>query len=399
MSQNTNTASRVNPGNAGITSIIRAAIALLVAGCLAAAAAEQAELPPREWSEKADGFASVNAMGQNGTTGGTGGYVVTVTNQAELARFAMVPDPCIIRVKGTIHITPIPDPFTRLEKLTPKEIHVTSHKTIIGVGKTAEIVNGGFFLGPGTHNVIIRNLTIRETYVEGDWAGLKTDDDGLQMDGAHHVWVDHCHFTRHGDGLIDGRMGTTYVTVSWCILSKHNKTFGIGWDTCARTAYTLHHIWWRDVACRTGGGGQVLRSHLYSNYYQNVGHGPCADTGTNLILENNLFENVTNPHVLDQAEAEKYGPCSLVATGNIYRNVRGRQDTGGKPFFNPRDFYEYTLDKTEDLPAILAKYAGPQEDIGKDLPEKRDGWFKAIEIPFPDENIPERLREIPNLMP
>ena len=357
------------------------AIAILASGygALAVAGAPPAkkETPPRKWPDVADGFASVNAMGQNGTTGGAGGYVVTVTDQAELERYAMVPDPCIIRVKGTIHIKPKTNPLTRYEKLTPKEIHVASHKTIFGVGKTGEIVNGGFFLRPGTHNVIIRNLTIRETYVEGDWAGLKTDDDGLQMDGAHHVWVDHCHFTRHGDGCIDGREGTNYVTVSWCILSKHNKTFGIGWDTKARTNYTLHHIWWRDVACRTGGGGQVLRSHVYNNYYQNVGHGPCADTGTNLVLENTLFVNVNNPHVLDQAEADKYGFCSLVATGNIYRNVRGRKDTGGKAFYNPSDFYKYTLDKTEDLPDILARYAGPQENIGKDLPEKRDGWFKV----------------------
>ena len=356
------------------------AIAILASGygALAVAGAPPAkkETPPRKWPDVADGFASVNAMGQNGTTGGAGGYIVTVTDQAELERYAMVPDPCIIRVKGTIHIKPKTNPLTRYEKLTPKEIHVSSHKTIIGIGKTAEIVNGGFFLRPGTHNVIIRNLTIRETYVEGDWAGQKTDDDGLQMDGAHHVWVDHCHFTRHGDGCIDGREGTNYVTVSWCIFSDHNKTFGIGWDTEARTNYTLHHIWWRDVACRTGGGGQVLRSHLYNNYYQNVGGwGPMANTGTNLILENNLFQNVSNPHALDPVS--KYGPSTIVAIGNIYRNVRGRKETGGKAFYNPSDFYKYTLDKTEDLPDILARYAGPQENIGKDLPEKRDGWFKV----------------------
>ena len=358
--------------------------AILVLGEASRARAETAaELPPREWPDVADGFASVNAMGQDGTTGGDTpiwplsieeaelgtrgkGKTVTVTNQVELERYAMAVEPYIIRVKGAIHIKPKPNPVTRFEHLTRKEIHVASHKTIIGVGKTGEIVNGGFFLRPGTHNVIIRNLTIRDTYVEGDWAGLTQDDDGLQMDGAHHVWVDHCHFTRHGDSCFDGRAGSTYITVSWCIFSNQNKTLGIGWDKEARTNYTLHHIWFRDVAIRTGGGGQVLRSHLYNNYFQNVGWGPAANTGTHLILENNLFDNVTNPHMLDPVS--KYGPSTIVATGNIYRNVRGRQETGGEAFFNPHDFYEYTLDNAEDLPGILAQYAGPQENIGAPRP-------------------------------
>jgi len=209
MRKNMNT-STVQSVNTGTRSIVCAATALLIAGCLAAgAAAEPAELPSREWPEVADGFASVNAMGQNGTTGGAGGVVVTVTNQVELERFARLPDPLIIRVKGAIHITAKPNPLTRYERLTRKEIHVASDKTIIGVGKSGEIVNGGFFIGPDTHNVIIRNLTIRDTFVKGDWGGVTQDDDGLQMDGAHHVWVDHCHFSRHGDGCIDSRLGTT----------------------------------------------------------------------------------------------------------------------------------------------------------------------------------------------
>ena len=29
--------------------------------------------------------------------------------------------------------------------------------------------------------------------------------------------------------MIDSRMDTTNLTVSWNILENHNKTFGIGW--------------------------------------------------------------------------------------------------------------------------------------------------------------------------
>ena len=317
-----------------------------------------------QWPDRPTGFASVDAMGQNGTTGGAGGKVVTVTTQAELEKYAQMKEPYVIRVKGAIKITEKKNPRTRYEKLTTKEVHVASDKTIVGVGKTAEIVNGGFFLGPGTHNVILRNMKIHGTYVKGDWSGLTNDYDGLQMDTAHHVWIDHCHFTRHGDGCIDGRAGTTYVTLSWTIMSDHNKTFGIGWDTEAKTSWTVHHNWFRNVACRTGGGGQVLRVHLYNNYWLNVGViGPGANNGTNLVFQNNHLVNVRNPLTLDPHS--QYGPSTVVATGNIYRKVHGRKQTGGTAFYDPSKFYPYTLDEAEDIPGILAKFAGPQENIGK----------------------------------
>jgi|GEM_PF-1159645 len=320
--------------------------------------------PERQWPDRPTGFASVDAMGQNGTTGGAGGKVVTVTTQEELEKYAQAEEPYIIRVPGEIKITEKQNPRTRYEKLTTKEIHIASNKTIVGVGKSGHIVDGGFFIGPGMHNIILRNLTIRDTYVKGDWAGLTNDYDGLQMDKAHHIWIDHCHFTRHGDGCIDGRAGTTYVTLSWCILSDHNKTFGIGWDSEARTSWTVHHNWFRNVACRTGGGGQVLRVHLYNNYWLNVGVvGPGANNGTNLIFQNNLLDNVNNPLTLDPHS--QCGPSTVVAIGNIFKNVRGRNQTGGTAFYDPGMFYAYTLDKAGDLQEIIEKYCGPQENIGE----------------------------------
>jgi len=314
----------------------------------------------RQWSDRPTGFASVNAMGQNGTTGGAGGKIVTVTNQADLEKYAQMKEPYIIRVKGEIKVTEKKNPKTRYEKLTTKEIHIASDKTIIGVGKTGHIVNGGFFIGPGMHNVILRNLTIRDTYVKGDWAGLTNDYDGLQMDNAHHVWVDHCHFTRHGDGCLDSRAGTTYLTISWCIFSHHNKTMGVGWDNKATSQITLHHTWFRNTACRAPGAGQVLRAHYYNNRFQNVGaYGHLVLVGTNLIAQNCLFENVNRPlHRVD-------GTCTIASVGNVFRNTRGNHDVWGRAFFDPCRFYAYTLDKAEDLPGLLAKFAGPQEDIGK----------------------------------
>ena len=302
----------------------------------------------RKWSDRPDGFASVDAMGQNGTTGGAGGKVVTVTTQAGLEKYVRMKEPYIIRVKSAIRITP-----------KGREVRIASDKTIIGVGKKGHIVGGGFFIGPGVHNIILRNLTIRDTFLAGDWDGVKNDFDGLQMDNAHHIWVDHCHFSRHGDGCLDTRMGTTYLTVSWCVFSDHNKTFGCGWDTKTTTQITLHHTWFRNTNCRAPAAGQVLRAHYYNNRYQNVGaYGHFVVQGANLLSQNCLFERVNRPFWVD-------GSCTMALVGNVFIHTGARNHLQGRPFFDPNRFYAFPLDKAKDLPGLLKKYAGPQENIGK----------------------------------
>ncbi|WP_433933913.1 polysaccharide lyase family 1 protein [Sorangium cellulosum] len=286
--------------------------------------------------------------GQDGTYGGRDGETVTVTTQADLERYARASEPYVIRVQGKITISP-----------KGKEISVASNKTIVGVGATAEISQGGFFLGDGVHNVILRNLTIGDTFVEGDWEGKTQDFDGIQMDTAHHVWIDHCHLHHIGDGMIDSRKDTSYLTVSWSILSDHNKAFGIGWTENLTAQMTIHHNWFRDLNQRNPSTDNVLRAHLYNNWLQRIdSYGNYARGGTNMVLENSVFDTVNRPHYHDDG--------TLVATGNIYRSTTGTKDSSGSTysFFDPSDFYEYSLDPADKLEALLARCAGPRPELG-----------------------------------
>lgn len=297
-----------------------------------------------------EGFSMVSAGGQLGTTGGAGSEVVTVGSQEDLNRYATDPSPYVIRVEGAI-------------KFVPKgtEIRVASHKTIIGVGTSGEIVEGGFRLNEGVRNVIIRNLTIRDSFVEGDWDGKDNDFDGVQMDNARHIWIDHNHFTRGGDGLIDSRKDTSYLTVSWNIFSDHNKTFGIGWTDNVTAQMTIHHNWIRDTSQRNPAVDNVLRAHLYNNWLQRIdSYGNHARGGTNMVLENSVFEDMNKPHFYDTG--------TLVAIGNSYKNTRGdqRQTGSAYSFFNPRDFYDYTLHSTSEVKVLLTRCAGPQPTLGTD---------------------------------
>lgn len=302
-------------------------------------------------TETADGFASVNALGQNGTYGGRDGKTVTVKTLADLEKYATAAEPYVIVVAATINMNPV-----------GKEIKVASDKTIVGSGTSGHIVGGGFFLGSGVHNVIIRNLTIRDAY-QGTWNDKDHDFDAVQMDGAHHVWIDHNDLRHMADGLIDSRKDTTYVTVSWNKLSQNNKTFGIGWTTNTTADLTIHHNWFRETEQRNPSTDNVAHAHLYNNFLEDVSgtditssYGNYARGNTKMVLENSYFQGMRNPVTKDSTAA-------LVQRGNVFSGTSGRNESGGTAF-DPKSYYSYTLDKTADVPALLRSDAGPRSSIG-----------------------------------
>ncbi|WP_326667064.1 pectinesterase family protein [Streptomyces canus] len=299
----------------------------------------------------ADGFASVNALGQNGTYGGRDGQIVTVKTLADLEKYATASEPYVIVVAATITMDPV-----------GKEIKVQSNKTIVGSGTSGQIVGGGFFLGSGVHNVIIRNLTIRDAY-QGVWNDKEHDFDAIQMDGAHHVWIDHNDLRHMADGLIDVRKDSTYVTVSWNKLSQDNKAFGIGWTENVVTDITIHHNWIRETEQRNPSTDNAAHAHLYNNFLEDVAgtdinssYGNYSRGATRMVLENSYFQGFKNPVIKDST-------ASIVQKGNTFVGTSGRNESGGTAF-DPKTYYPYTLDKTADVPALLKSGVGPRSSIG-----------------------------------
>ncbi|MEU8021592.1 MULTISPECIES: cellulose binding domain-containing protein [Micromonospora] len=294
------------------------------------------------YANSPDGFA-----GAAGTTGGAGGTTVTVTNQADLERYAGASAAHVIRVNAAITVSPY-----------GKEIPVTSNKTIVGVGKNGQIVNGGFFLSEGTSNVIIRNLTIRDTRMTSDDPDDKEFDyDGIQMDTANKIWIDHNQIVRMNDGLIDSRKDTTNLTVSWNVIGEGNKAFGIGWTTNVTARMTIHHNWIHHTNSRNPSTDNVAYAHLYNNYLQSVtGYGNYSRGYTKMVLENSYFEGVKDPYYRDDT-------AELRQSGSICVSCSGQQETGGSAF-NPSNFYSYTLHPASQVPSLVRTYAGPQSAIG-----------------------------------
>ncbi|MEU3527155.1 pectin esterase [Streptomyces sp. NPDC038707] len=301
------------------------------------------------YGDRPHGFAAL----AGGTTGGAAGRIVTVTDQASLARYASAPEPYVIRVAGSIAVEPF-----------GSDIVVASDKTIVGVGDTGEIVHGELHLNPGTHNVVIRNLTIRDSYVEGDWDGKTTDFDAIQMDGADHVWIDHNRFTHMGDGLLDIRKDSQYVTVSWNRFTHHNKALGIGWTSNVRTQITIDHNWFSGTKQRNPSADNCAYAHLYNNYLSDQvadgdpvwTYGNWSRGHTKMVIENSYYDGVQHPYQAD-ATAE------LVQRGSILRNTGGRTDEHGTAF-DPHAFYDYRPDPAAAVPALVKRFSGPQQRIG-----------------------------------
>lgn len=280
------------------------------------------------------GFASVNALGQNGTTGGEGGPSITVINASELQSEAAKSGPLIIQVSGTITLS--------------GDITVASNKTIIGLGATAAIRSHGLVLS-GVHNVIIRNIAFSNASVNSITVEQK----------AHHVWIDHCNFTNASDTLLDIKRQASYVTVSWSVFTNTLETILQG-HSDSFTAdigflkVTYHHNWFDGTQTRHPRVRFAEPVHVFNNYYLNItGYGVASTMNAGVLVEGNFFDHVPTPTSLQEG-GSKVG--RLVERLNLFVNS-GTPVTRGT-VQEPSTFYQYSLDPTASVPSIVRNGAG-----------------------------------------
>ncbi|WDZ82777.1 pectate lyase family protein [Micromonospora cathayae] len=295
----------------------------------------------------ADGWASVDAWGQAGTTGGAGGPTVTVTTASQFVTEAASAGPKVIQVSGMIAL--------------PGPMHeVTSDKTIVGLGANSGFTGGGLNIGlplsdaitsppaNAVHNVIIRNLNFR------NWA-----DDAINVQMfSHHVWIDHNTWTTGNDGGVDIKRGSSYVTVSFNHADGTDKNMLLGHDDgnaaqdVGRLKVSYHHNFFDDTNQRNPRvrfGDQV---HVYSNYYLNTGnYGVASTEDAGVIVEGNYFENVDDPYHLGEGSS---GDGRLVARNNCLVNS-GAGQTGGSVANPP---YPYSIGTACDTKAVVTAQAG-----------------------------------------
>ncbi|MBD9726233.1 pectate lyase [Streptomyces caniscabiei] len=283
------------------------------------------------------GFAAVNALGQNGTTGGAGGPTVTATTTEQFLEYIDTTGPLVIRVQGTIDIT--------------SKQGVRPNKTIIGVGSSA-VINGGGLEFYRSFNVIVRN--IRFTDAEDDAISVGRE--------SHHIWIDHNEFVAPLDGAVDVVRAAEYVTVSWNWFNKTDKSMllghsdGNGSQDAGKLKVSIHHNFFdgsRQRHPRVRFGEPV---HVYNNYYKgNAIYGVASTMNAGVVVEGNHFEGVPHP-CYSASGYDASGPGRLIQRNNVF-NGSGACETNGT-VVEPRTYYAYTLDPAADVPALVRAGAG-----------------------------------------
>ncbi|GAA3788461.1 hypothetical protein GCM10022226_03880 [Sphaerisporangium flaviroseum] len=295
------------------------------------------------------GFASVNAWGQSGTTGGAGGSTVEVDTASELISAIAQSGPLNICVRGMITV--------------PAGMYnVASDKTIVGIGSNAGISGGGLNIGlpvddaitspPATavNNIIIRNLSFRNA-----------NDDSINVQMfSHHVWIDHNDLCCGYDGLIDIKRGSSYITVSWNHLHNHTKNMLLGHDDGAgaqdigRLKVTYHHNWLNQTPQRNPRVRFGEPVHVFNNYYYyNTDVGVACQANAGCMVEGNYFDRVEEP--VSNSYAGPTGRC--VARNNVFVNESGQPDCSGS-VQEPSTYYSYTLDDPNSVKALVTAGAG-----------------------------------------
>ncbi|WP_144122310.1 family 16 glycoside hydrolase [Catellatospora sichuanensis] len=296
--------------------------------------------PPPPPAGQADGYASVNSLGQNGTYGGAGGQTVTVTTAALLADYAGRAEPYIIMVSGRISVSGM--------------ITVVANKSIIGVGSTAEITGGGLQMGSTTrpgNNVIVRNITFRNA----------SDDSVSVHNASHHVWIDHNEFWPGFDGSVDVKRQSNFVTVSWNVFHGTDKSMLLGHsDTfpadIGHLKVTYHHNLFDGSNQRHPRVRFGEPVHVYNNHYRNVGlYGVASTENAGVVVEGNYFENVAFPCHSTNGYADS-APGRLVQRANAFVNSGPCEANGSVP--EPGSYYPYTLQSAAAVPAAVTAGAG-----------------------------------------
>jgi pectate lyase len=296
------------------------------------------------------GFATVNALGQNGTTGGAGGPTVEVDTAAELISAIGAAGPRTVCVVGMI-------------TLPAGMYNVSSDKSIVGLGANSGVTGGGFNIGlpaddgitsppaNAVHNVIVQNLVFRNA-----------NDDSINVQMfSHHVWIDHNDLASGFDGLVDIKRGSSYVTVSWNHTHNHTKNMLLGHDdgNAAQDVgwlkVTYHHNWFNVTPQRNPRIRFGEPVHIYNNYYlRNSDAGVACQANAGCLVEGNYFEDVEEP--ITNHYAGPTGRC--VARNNVFAGEEAGQADCSGTVQEASGFYSYTLDNPNNVKAIVMAGAG-----------------------------------------
>ncbi|MBR1449480.1 MAG: pectate lyase [Prevotella sp.] len=272
--------------------------------------------------------------------------------------------------------------------------------TFEGIGEDATIRGFGFLVR-NSKSVEFRNLGI-----------MRCLDDGLSLDTDNsNIWIHHLDVFygpngggdhAKGDGSVDVKSDSKFVTVSYCRYWDTGKTNMFGMKSESGPNYISYHHNWFDHSDSRHPRVRTMTVHVWNNFFDNVAkYGVGATTGASVFVENNYFLKTKKPILssLQGTDALGSGTFSgedggmIKAYGNYfdrmaahfsYYTQKSPASTGydayetttrdeqvpstevtkvGGTAYNNFDtdqsrIYAYTPDAASDVPAIVKGYYG-----------------------------------------
>jgi pectate lyase len=294
------------------------------------------------------GYASV--QDDEGTpfivTGGSLGQSVQAATLDELAMYLERPEPYVVSFEGELQ--------------GDRAIHITSDKTLLGIGSTAHLRGIELEIN-AARNVIIRNLAVSHVIAEG--AG-EANDAIVVTGGSRNVWLDRLELFSdrengedYYDGLLEIKNAASYVTVSRSVFHDHHKVSLISsgdeqvGDTVIRATY--HHNRFFNCSSRMP-SIRFGKAHIFNNYYHDnlSGSGVNTRMGAVVRVENNYFQNSDDP--IGSWDSRTVGFWDV--SNNLFVDATGSRPTMSNGALTPP--YEYVLDEPADVPAVVEQVAG-----------------------------------------
>lgn len=279
--------------------------------------------------------------------------------------------PIAFRIVGTVNASDMDALGSKAEGLQVKGRNADSELniTIEGVGNDAVIYGFGFLVR-NAKSVEIRNIAVK--------TGI---DDGISLDTDNsNIWLHNIDVfygpnkggdQKKGDGAIDIKSDSKYVTVAYCHFWDTGKSTMCGMKSESGPNYITYHHNWFDHSDSRHARIRTMSVHMYNNYYDGVSkYGSGATTGSSVFMDRNYFRNCSKPMMISLQGADtKYGtdlkdaPTFSGESGGIIKSY-GNVMTGSvqyKPYSESNavefDCYEAT-DPSTQVPASVTTKSG-----------------------------------------
>lgn len=315
-----------------------------------------------------------------------------------------VTTPLAVRFIGTIKAADVDSFGSSEEGIQVKGKNADSELNITfeGIGDDATIYGFGFLVR-NSKSVEFRNFAV-----------MRCMDDGISLDTDNsNVWLHNIDvfYGKHGsgdhakgDGAIDVKSDSKYVTLSYCRFWDTGKSNMFGMKSESGPNYITYHHNWFDHSDSRHPRIRTMSVHAYNNYFDgNSKYGIGVTSGASCFAENNYFRHAHDPLLSSKQGTDARGSGTfsgedggiIKSFGNLYR------ETGGSSYYQPItwqqnntsfDCYEAAT-RDEQVPANVKTLAGGTSyhnfdtdpslmytytpDAAQDVPDIVTGYYGA----------------------